>query len=96
MGWGRSSSPWASGGRSSATAGAARHIPAFSVTAVDTTGAGDAFTGALAVGLAARSTREEAIWLAAAAAALTCTRRGAQDALPDRAEVEAFLRSAGR
>ena len=65
------------------------HIPAFSVTAVDTTAAGDAFTGALAVGLAARSTLEEAIRLAAAAAALTCTRRGAQDALPDRAEVEA-------
>jgi ribokinase len=72
----------------------AMHVPAFPVAAVDTTAAGDAFTGALAVELA-RSTLEEAIRLAAAAAALTCTRHGAQDALPDRAEVEAFLRSVG-
>jgi ribokinase len=69
------------------------HFPAFPVSAVDTTAAGDAFNGALAVGLAAGGAIEQAIPLAAAAAALTCTRRGAQDALPDRAEVERFLQS---
>jgi ribokinase len=63
------------------------------VAAVDTTAAGDAFTGALAVGLAAGGSLEQAIPLANAAAALTCTKRGAQDALPDRAAVEQFLRA---
>ena len=71
----------------------AAHFPAFPVEAVDTTAAGDAFNGALAVGLAAGGTLEQAIPLANAAAALACTKRGAQDSLPERAEVEAFLRS---
>ncbi len=72
------------------------HFPAFSVEAVDTTAAGDAFNGALALGLAAGGTLEQAIPLASAAAALACTKRGAQDSLPGRAEVEAFLRSLGQ
>ena len=71
------------------------HFPAFPVEAVDTTAAGDAFNGALAVGLAAGGSLEQAIPLANAAAALACTKRGAQDSLPLRAEVEAFLRSLG-
>jgi len=71
------------------------HFPAFPVEAVDTTAAGDAFNGALAVGLAAGGSLEQAIPLANAAAALACTRPGAQDSLPERAEVEAFLRSLG-
>ena len=75
-------------------AGAA-HFPAFPVEAVDTTAAGDAFNGALAVGLAAGGTLEQAIPLANAAAALACTKRGAQDSLPGRLEVEAFLRPLG-
>jgi ribokinase len=69
----------------------AAHFPAFPITPVDTTGAGDAFNGALAVGLAAGGSLEQAIPLAGAAAALTCTRRGAQASLPRRAEVEQFL-----
>jgi ribokinase len=71
----------------------AAHFPAFPVTPVDTTAAGDAFNGALAVGLAAGGTLEQAIPLASATAALTCTQRGAQDSLPDRAAVERFLHS---
>ena len=71
------------------------HFPAFPVEAVDTTAAGDAFNGALAVGLAAGGSLEQAVPLANAAAALACTKRGAQDSLPQRAEVEAFLRSLG-
>jgi len=71
----------------------AAHFRAFPVEGVDTTAAGDAFMGALAVGLAAGGTLEQAIPLANAAAALPCTKRGAQDSLPGRADVEAFLRS---
>ena len=73
----------------------ATHFPAFPVGVVDTTVAGDAFTGALAVGLGAGGALDQAIPLASAAAALACTRRGAQDSLPGREEVEAFLRSLG-
>ncbi len=69
------------------------HFEAFPVEAIDTTGAGDAFNGALAVGLSAGGSLEQVIPLASAAAALTCTRRGAQDALPVRADVEHFLQS---
>jgi ribokinase len=70
----------------------ALHFPAFPVDTVDTTGAGDAFNGALAAGLAAGGTWEEALPLANAAAALACTKRGAQTSFPSRAEVEAFMR----
>jgi ribokinase len=69
------------------------HFEAFPVEAIDTTGAGDAFNGGLAVGLSAGGSLEQVIPLASAAAALTCTRRGAQDALPHRADVERFLQS---
>jgi ribokinase len=74
----------------------ALHFPVFPVQAVDTTGAGDAFNGVLAVGLAAGGTWEEAIPLANAAAALACTKHGAQASLPDRAQVEAFMRALRR
>jgi ribokinase len=73
--------------------GTAVHFEAFPIEVIDTTGAGDAFNGALAVGLSAGGSLEQVIPLASAAAALTCTRRGAQDALPDRAAVERFLQS---
>jgi ribokinase len=61
------------------------------VTAVDTTGAGDAFVGALAVGLADRIPLSQAIPRAIAAAALSVTRPGAQASYPSLAEVDAFL-----
>jgi ribokinase len=70
--------------------------PGFSVSPVDTVGAGDAFAGALATLLAARAPLAEALDVANAAGALACTRRGAMDALPDRAEVQALLARAGR
>ena len=74
-----------------AEGGAGRvHVPAFEVTAVDTTGAGDAFNGALAVALAERRPLAVALRFANAAAALACTRRGAQPSLPTRHEVERF------
>lgn len=81
------------GGQGALVCGAegAVHFPAFPVTVVDTTAAGDAFNGALAVGLAAGGTLEQALPLANATAALTCMARGAQDALPRRVDVERFL-----
>jgi ribokinase len=69
------------------------HYPAFPVEAVDTTGAGDAFNGALAMGLAVGGSYEQALPLANAAAALACTKRGAQTSFPTHTEVETFLRS---
>jgi ribokinase len=71
--------------------GADVESPAFTVDVVDTTAAGDAFNGALAVALAERRPLPEALRFGAAAAALACTRRGAQPSLPGRAEVERLL-----
>jgi ribokinase len=73
------------------SAGFPVHYPAFPVVVVDSTAAGDAFNGALATGLAAGGSLEQALPLANAAGALACTKRGAQDSLPRRADVEAFL-----
>jgi len=69
------------------------HVPAFPVTAVDTTAAGDAFTAALAVAVAEGRALARALAFGCAAAALACTRRGAQASLPARAEVERLLES---
>ena len=66
-------------------------VPAFAVTAVDTTAAGDAFNGALGAELGGREPLQDALRFASAAAALACTRRGAQPSLPTRAEVERLL-----
>jgi ribokinase len=57
-------------------------IDGFSVPAVDTVGAGDAFVGALAVALASGLDPAEAVRAACAAGATATTRRGAQDGLP--------------
>jgi len=70
--------------------------PAHSVTVVDTTAAGDAFNGALAVALGGTSRLEDALRFANAAAALACTRRGAQPSLPTRTEVDGLLRASER
>jgi ribokinase len=67
------------------------HISAVPVEAVDPTGAGDAFIGALAVFLAeGRMLKEAARW-ANAAAALSVTRHGAQASFPARDEVEGLF-----
>jgi ribokinase len=66
-------------------------VSACQVSAVDTSGAGDAFIGALAVFLAEGVPWAEAVQRANAAAALSVTRSGTQSSFPKRAEVEAFL-----
>jgi ribokinase len=65
--------------------------PAFPVSAVDTTGAGDAFCGALAARLAAGQDLPGAVAYATAAGALATTVTGAVPSLPRRAAVESLL-----
>jgi ribokinase len=67
------------------------HVPSFPVEAVDPTGAGDEFIGALAVFLGEGRPLAEAVRDAAAAAALSVTRIGTQVSFPTRAELDAFL-----
>ena len=65
--------------------------PTFNVDVVDTTGAGDAFNGALAVGLAEGKTLNDAVRFANATAALCVTKAGAAGSAPYRADVDAML-----
>ncbi|MBZ0255082.1 ribokinase, partial [bacterium] len=67
-----------------------RSFPAYPVQAVDSTAAGDAFAGALAVGLAEGYNLENAISWAQQAAAVSVTRMGAQPSLPTRKELMAY------
>jgi len=57
------------------------------VTAIDTTAAGDTFSGALAVALTEKMSWEEAIKFAVAAASISATRLGAQASIPYRSEI---------
>ena len=68
-----------------------RYQPAFSVRAVDTTGAGDTFTGYFLAALTRGESPADAMRWGAAAAALAVTRPGAGEAVPLRDEVERFL-----
>ncbi|MCL4504706.1 MAG: ribokinase [Chloroflexi bacterium] len=70
--------------------GSVLHVPALKVNAVDPTGAGDAFIGALAVCLGEGMALVDAIKRANTAAALSVTRIGAQISFPTRAEVDAY------
>jgi ribokinase len=66
-------------------------LPAFPVTAVDTTAAGDAFNGGFAAGLMLGKNPVESARFATAVAAISVTRNGAQPSMPSMAEVEAFM-----
>ena len=66
-------------------------VPAFSVVSIDTTAAGDSFQGAFAASLDQGLDPDTALCRAMAAGALTVTRRGAQQSMPDKVEVAAFL-----
>ncbi len=72
------------------TAKKSKHFPAYKVAPVDPTAAGDAFTAALTVELAAGHDLEHAIRFANCAGALAASKMGAQPSLPTRLEVEAL------
>ena len=67
------------------------HVAGFTVPVVDTTGAGDTFNGAFAVGRCEGMSVKEAIRFANAAAALSIGKIGAQGGMPGRDEVEDML-----
>jgi ribokinase len=69
-------------------------VPAFTVDAVDTVAAGDAFAGGFAAALVAGLPLPEAVRWGCAAGALATTHVGAQSAMSDRATFDAFLQSA--
>lgn len=72
-----------------------RHIAAFAVDAVDTTGAGDAFNGGFACALGEGKSVFEAAAFASAVAALSVTKPGTAPSMPYRADIDAFLKSRG-
>ncbi len=74
--------------------GEGRAVPAFSVKAVDTTAAGDAFNGGFATGLMLGKSPIESAVFAAAVAGISVTRQGAQPSMPSRSDVEAFVEEA--
>ena len=63
-------------------------ISAPKVNAVDTTGAGDAFVGVFAFGLASGKNPEDAMKLGVKVASMSVTRKGAQSSYPSQAEIE--------
>jgi ribokinase len=71
---------------------ATTHVAGFDVEVVDTTGAGDAFCGALADAMVRGASTSGAVRWATAAGALATTKKGAQGAMPRAAEVESVLR----
>jgi len=74
------------------SAGEVKHLPAFRVKAVDTTGCGDVFHGAYAAAITQGLATEERLRFASAAAALKATQHGGQKGIPTLGEVRAFLR----
>lgn len=69
-----------------------QHVPAFQAGAVvDTAGAGDAFNGGFAVGLAEGLGIVEAVQMGCAVAGISVTRPGTAPSMPTRAEVDALL-----
>lgn len=76
--------------------GNATHVPALKAGPVlETTGAGDAFNGGLAVALSEGRSPLEAVRFATATAAISVTRRGTAPSMPDRSEIEALLARCG-
>jgi Sugar kinases, ribokinase family len=67
-------------------------VPALQIKAVDTTGAGDCFVGAVAAQLAAGKSIHEALAYANVAASISVQRMGAAPSMPTAAEVETILR----
>jgi ribokinase len=71
-------------------------VPALAIAPVDTTGAGDTFAGVLAAGIDTGLALDQALRRASAAAALACLALGAQQAMPERAAIDAAVARLGR
>jgi sulfofructose kinase len=71
------------------------HVPAFQVSVVDTTGAGDTFHGAFLVGLHKGYDLRRTVQFASAVAALKCTKLGGQAGIPTFEETQEFLKNRG-
>ncbi|HQH26941.1 MAG TPA: PfkB family carbohydrate kinase, partial [Oligoflexia bacterium] len=70
-------------------------VPAYSVDTVDTTGAGDVFHGAFALGVALAMDWPSLLNFASAAAALSCTKLGARPSIPVWSELDSFMEITG-
>jgi len=70
------------------------HVPAFSVEAVDTTGAGDVFRGSFIYAYLNGWSIDDTLRFANAAAAVSCTRLGAIASVPSLEEAEALIATA--
>jgi ribokinase len=68
-------------------------VPAFSVNAIDTTAAGDAFNAGFATALMLGKSPLDSAVFAAAVAAISVTRTGAQPSMPSMIEVEEFMKN---
>jgi ribokinase len=68
-----------------------KFIPAFKVSPIDSTGAGDVFSGSFAAFLAEGMSIEKAAMMANASASISVTRMGAQESAPYRIEIENFI-----
>lgn len=82
-------------GSASVSKGVFRRVDPVPAAAVDTTAAGDTYVGAFVTRLSEGAEIETAMHFASTASALTVTRRGAQCAIPLRAEVEAYAKEQG-
>ena len=71
-------------------------VPAFSVDAIDTTAAGDAFNAGFATALMLGESPLDSAVFAAAVAAISVTRKGAQPSMPSMAEVKDFMKQQRR
>lgn len=67
-------------------------VPAIEVDAVDTTGAGDTFSGAFTLALSEGKTLEDSIRFGSIAAGLSVRRKGAQTGMPTRKEMDHFIK----
>ncbi len=74
------------------TTSSSMHVPAMRMTAVDTTGAGDAFNAGLAMGLACGGSLEAAVQFAAVTGGLAVTKEGVIPSLPNRDQILQFYR----
>ena len=68
-----------------------KYVPAYKVKAIDSTGAGDTFCGAIAAELSRGHEWDEALNFATAASAICVTRMGAQPSIPTEQEVRNFI-----